>query len=227
MNENQGEPLRGLVGLPVKAHPWHGIPLGPDAPEAVTAYIEIVTTDTVKYELDKATGYLTIDRPQRYSNVCPALYGFLPRTLCGERVAALCVERTGRVGIVGDGDPLDVCVLTERPVTHSDILLHAVPIGGFRMIDGEQADDKIIAVLQNDASYGRMKDIGECPSQVVERLRHYFLTYKEVPGSGAPLCEITDIYGAEEAHSVIRRSAEDYETLYGHLLDVLPPALRG
>ena len=97
-----------------KPHPWHGIPIGDDAPRTVTCFIEIVPTDTVKYELDKATGYLKVDRPQKFSNVCPTLYGFIPQTYCGEQVGAFCGERTGRQGIVGDGDPLDICVLTEK-----------------------------------------------------------------------------------------------------------------
>jgi inorganic pyrophosphatase len=77
------------MSLLFRAHPWHGVPLGERAPEQVTCYIEITTADTVKYELDKATGLLTLDRPQRYSNVCPTLYGLLPQTYCGERVAQL------------------------------------------------------------------------------------------------------------------------------------------
>ena len=77
--------------------------------------------------MDKATGILRVDRPQQYSNVCPSLYGFLPRTLCAERVGALCAERTGRAGISGDGDPLDVCVLTEKEIPHCDILMKPSP----------------------------------------------------------------------------------------------------
>src|SRR6185436_19144225 len=105
----------------LQAHPWHGIPVGLDAPTVVNAFIEIVPTDTVKYEIDKASGHLKLDRPQQFSNVCPAPYGFVPQTWCHERVAALAMRRTGRTGIVGDGDPLDVCVLTERPITHGAI----------------------------------------------------------------------------------------------------------
>mgnify|MGYP003694373673 CR=1 FL=1 len=119
-----------------RAHPWHGVSMGKDAPRVVTTYIEIVPTDTVKYEMDKLTGILRMDRPQQYSNVCPSLYGFIPRTLCAERVGALCSERTGRPGIQGDGDPMDVCVLTEKEISHGDILVQAIPIGGLRMIDG-------------------------------------------------------------------------------------------
>ena len=114
-------------------------------------------TDTVKYEMDKDTGILRMDRPQQYSNVCPSLYGFMPQTLCGDRVAALCMERTGRRGIVGDGDPMDICVLTEREIPHGDILVEAMPIGGLRMIDGDEADDKIVAVLRERRRLRRVR----------------------------------------------------------------------
>jgi inorganic pyrophosphatase len=193
-----------------RAHPWHGVATGPDPPRVVTAYVEIVPTDTVKYEMDKATGILRIDRPQQYSNVCPSLYGFIPRTLCAERVGELCASRTGRAGVVGDGDPMDVCVLTEKTITHGDILITAIPIGGLRMIDGDQADDKIIAVLQRDEVHGALRDIGECPLALLDRLRHYFLTYKQSPDLPARRVEIAAVYGRDEAHEAIERSRQDY-----------------
>jgi len=193
-----------------RAHPWHGVELGAQAPQVLTAYIEIVPTDTVKYEIDKATGLLKVDRPQRFSNVCPSLYGFLPRTLCADRVGAFCSERTGRAGIVGDGDPMDVCVLTEKSIGHGDLLMQAIPIGGLRMIDNNEADDKIIAVMRDDALYGQLSDITQCPASVIERLRHYFLTYKHAPGSPEHKVEITHVYGRDEAYEAIRRSQADY-----------------
>lgn len=198
-----------------RAHPWHGVPLGPEAPRVVTAYIEITQTDTVKYEVDKDTGLLRLDRPQQYSNVCPSPYGFLPQTLCAERVAEFCAQRTGRQGIVGDGDPMDVCVLTEKEISHSDLLLTAIPIGGLRMIDGEEADDKILAVLKDDAVYGRLHDVSQMPDALVDRLRHYFLTYKQAPDRAARVVEITHVYGRDEAREVIQRSAEDYQRHFG------------
>ena len=194
-----------------RAHPWHGVSMGKEAPRVVTTYIEIVPTDTVKYEMDKLTGILRMDRPQQYSNVCPSLYGFIPRTLCAERVGALCSERTGRPGIHGDGDPMDVCVLTEKEISHGDILVQAIPIGGLRMIDGDEADDKIIAVLSGDAVFGSFADIAQCPAPLVDRLRHYFLTYKQGPDRAGHAVEITHVYGRDEAHDVIRTSAQDYE----------------
>ena len=202
-----------------RAHPWHGVALGPEAPERVTAYIEIVPTDTVKYEVDKATGILRVDRPQQYSNVCPSLYGFLPRTLCAEQVGEMCSARTGRPGIVGDGDPMDVCVLTEKEITHGDILVRAVPIGGLRMIDGNEADDKIVAVLEGDAVFGGYREAADCPSGLLDRLRHYFLTYKEGPDRGSRRVEITHVYGRDEAHEVIGRSVADYLAHRDQLLE--------
>lgn len=82
------------------------------------------------------------------------MYGLIPQTFCAENVAAYCDEKTGRKGIVGDGDPLDICVLAEKTITMGGITLEAIPIGGLRMLDGDEADDKIIAVMKGDAIYG-------------------------------------------------------------------------
>jgi inorganic pyrophosphatase len=227
MSHEQDEPVWRLLGLLFRAHPWHGVPIGPEAPAKVNTYIEIVPTDTVKYELDKVTGLLRIDRPQLYSNVCPALYGLIPQTFCGERVGAYCAERAGLPGVRGDQDPLDVCVLTEKALSHGDILLRSRPVGGLRMIDNAEADDKILAVMEGDAAYGSIKDVSECPEPLVERLKHYFLTYKDVPGSPRDHCKITHVYGRDEAHEVIRRSHEDYRVRFGSIEKMLTAALRG
>jgi len=201
-----------------RPHPWHGVPIGPEAPRIVSAYIEIVPTDTVKYEIDKLTGYLRVDRPQRFSNVCPCLYGLLPQTLSAERVAALSGQRTGKPDAAGDGDPLDICVLTVANVLHGDILLRAVPIGGLHMLDGNEADDKIVAVLEGDPSYGGWRDIEDCPSGLLDRLKHYFLTYKEAPDAVSRTTEITHVYGVADAHRVIEASREDYRTHLSELV---------
>ena len=182
-----------------QAHPWHGVTPGAEAPGTVNAYIEIVPTDAVKYELDKRSGHLRVDRPQRFSSMCPSLYGFIPQSYCGEQVAQLCCDRTGTSGIQGDGDPMDICVLTEKPFAQGNFFLHAEPIGGLRMIDGQQADDKIISVLQADLAYGHIKDIKECPKALVDRLKHYFLTYKQLPGDAPRRVEIVDVYDRAEA----------------------------
>jgi inorganic pyrophosphatase len=208
-----------LPAVRLLAHPWHGVSLGDGAPAVVTCYIEIVPTDVVKYELDKTSGLLRIDRPQRFSNVCPSLYGLLPRTLCGPQVAAraaAAAQATDIVGdIVGDDDPLDVCVLTERTIAHGNILVDAVPIGGFRMIDGTEADDKIIAVLGGDLIYGGLTSLSQCPQALIDRLRHYFLTYKQAPDQGTRAVRIAEVYDQAEAFAVIAASREDYDERFG------------
>jgi len=211
------DPIGKLIGLRYKAHPWHGVDIGEQAPEILRCFIEMVPTDTVKYEVDKVTGYLSLDRPQKFSSILPALYGFIPQTYCGQRVGQVARELLERPEIVGDGDPLDVCILTEKEITHGDILLKARPIGGFRMIDRTEADDKIIAVLTGDAVYGDYKDISDCPKGVIDRLKHYFLTYKDMPGEKRG-CEIPHIYGINEAHEVIRKAMDDYRQYLENLL---------
>lgn len=217
--ENHNEVWK-KIGLRYKSHPWHGVDIGEFAPKIVNSFIECVPSDTLKYELDKETGYLKIDRPQKFSSLIPALYGFIPRTYCGDLVAEYCNQQTGRKDITGDGDPLDICVLCERNITHGDLLVQAVPIGGFRMIDGGEADDKIIAVLKEDEVYQNWRSINDCPSSIVARLKHYFLTYKDMPGQ-KQRCEITHTYDIDEAYEVIRRSIQDYKEKFGKLDDVL------
>ena len=218
-----------LMRLLFKAHPWHGVAIGSDAPGIVTVFIEIVPTDTVKYEIDKPSGHLKVDRPQTFSNVCPTLYGFVPQTYCGERVAAYSEEKTGHPTLRGDGDPLDICVLSEKTFPHGDILLQAIPIGGLRLLDKGEADDKIIAVLKGDAAYGEIREVADLPRTLVQRLEHYFLTYKRPPG-GSGLSETPiahgGLYGRSEACAVIERSREDYRTLFPDLRDRFLAALR-
>ncbi|MCB2208600.1 MAG: inorganic pyrophosphatase [Bacteroidetes bacterium] len=214
------DPIGKLMGLRYKSHPWHGVDIGPGAPEVIVCFIEMVPTDTVKYEVDKDSGYLRIDRPQKYSNVVPALYGFIPQTYSADSVAAYCNEKTGRKDVVGDEDPIDICVLTEKEITHGDILVRARPIGGFRMIDGNEADDKLVAVLNNDAMYSKFRNINDLPDIVIERLKHYFLTYKDLPGEESNV-EIPHVYGVEEAYEVIKRSMKDYSDKFERLESLL------
>ncbi len=201
----------------LRSHPWHGIPIGEDAPTMINTYIETVPSDTVKYEIDKKSGFLKVDRPQKFSSICPTLYGFIPQTYCDKNVADLCSERTGRKHIVGDDDPLDICILTEKVISHGDIIVRAIPIGGFRMIDQGQADDKIIAVMHGDGLYSQWDNIEDCPRAFIDRLRHYFLTYKDIPGAEDRVCEITHVYGREEAMEVIHCSRKDYKARFSRL----------
>lgn len=193
-----------------KAHPWHGISAGENAPETVTVFIEIVPRDTVKYEVDKETGYLKIDRPQQYSNVVPANYGFIPQTYCGEGIANMARTRSGKPIKQGDGDPLDILVLSEHHIPRGDIILKAAPIGGFCLIDGGEADDKIIAVLKGDKVFEQYTEISMLPKGILERFEHYFLTYKSLPDE-PNVCEIAYSYGRAESFEVIRAAQRDYQ----------------
>jgi len=163
----------------------------------------------VKYEIDKRSGYLRVDRPQRYSAVCPTLYGFVPRTYCADAVAAYVVEGAPAV-TTGDGDPLDICVLTDRNIARGEILLEARPVGGLRMVERAQADDKIIAVLIGDPTFGELTDVGQLPRAVVDRLRHYFLTYKAMPGDPKTHITVDPVYDAGTARAVIEAARADY-----------------
>ena len=190
-----------------RPHPWHGLETGREPPRYVNAYVEITPFDLIKYEIDKATGYLRVDRPQRTSSQPPSLYGFIPRTFCGREIAALCkgAER-------GDGDPLDICVISERPITRSELIVPARVVGGLQLLDRGEADDKIVAVLEGDFVWGAVEDIDALPKILVERLEHYFSTYKLVPG-GQPQIAIQQVYGAAHAERVVRAAMADYATL--------------
>lgn len=188
-----------------RPHPWHGIAAGPDPPRIVNAYIEITPYDLVKYEVDKETGYLKVDRPQRTTSQPPALYGFIPQTYCGEIFRKLSPSATK-----GDGDPLDICIISERAVTKSDVLIRTKPIGGLQMVDSDEADDKIIGVLEGDFVWGDTQDVQELPPILLERLQHFFLTYKLQPEKENRV-RIHSIYGHEQAMKVIKASMEDYE----------------
>lgn len=192
-----------------RPHPWHGLEIGPDPPRVVNAYIELTPFDLVKYELDKATGYLRVDRPQRTSAQPPALYGFIPRTYADESVRALMPDASR-----GDADPLDICVLSERPVGRSEVIVEARVLGGLPMLDDGEADDKIVAVLENDPVWAGASDIGDLPGPILERLIHYFMTYKAIPGM-EPTVSIGAPYGRSRAHSVINAALQDYENAFG------------
>ena len=196
-----------------RPHPWHGLEVGPSPPEVLNAYIEITPFDLMKYEIDKVSGYLRVDRPQRTSAQPPALYGFVPRTYCDKRVRAQ--APTSRKG---DGDPLDICVLSERAITRNEIIVRCRVIGGLQMIDGGEADDKIIAVIDNDYVWGQARNISDVPAVFVERLQHYFLTYKLVPGE-PKRAKIRKVYGRIHALRVVRAAMADYDEAFGETDD--------
>jgi inorganic pyrophosphatase len=192
-----------------RPHPWHGLEIGPRAPAVVTAFVEITPFDAIKYEVDKPSGYLKVDRPQRTSALPPTLYGFVPRTYCGPRIAAL-MEGATR----GDGDPLDICIVSERPVDRAEVILVARVIGGIPLLDGGEADDKIVAVLENDAVWSSVRELAELPAAFVQRLRHYFATYKTFPDE-PPRVLVGTPYDRSHAERVIRAAAADYGAEFG------------
>ncbi|MDR4482528.1 MAG: inorganic diphosphatase [Nitrospirales bacterium] len=216
MNEQEFFSLWQNFGFPCKSHPWHGVEIGEGAPFTVTAYIEIVPTDTVKYELDKKSGHLRVDRL--------ALFQCMPHTVR--------INSSNLLWAIGRGTERRMHQ-SARPRWRPRSIRHLRPDGEkhyswrrfatshsnrwLRMIDGEEADDKIVAVLKGDALHEQWTDIKACPVHFVERLMHYFLTYKDAPGSQKKNCEITHVYGCEEAHEVIRRSQQDYAAKYGHI----------
>lgn len=192
-----------------RPHPWHGLEVGPNPPEVVHAYIEITPFDLIKYEIDKRTGYMLVDRPQRTSSQPPTLYGFIPRTYCGRRV-----QRLSPDAAQGDGDPLDICVISERPLNRAEVILNARIVGGIQAIDGGEADDKIIAILENDKFWAETTEVSQLPEVLVNRLQHYFSTYKMIPG-GEPQMVIKKVFDRDYALKVVTAAMEDYEETFG------------
>lgn len=193
-----------------RPHPWHGLTVGDEAPDVVNTYIEMTPVDGVKYEIDKQTGYITVDRPRQFSSQLPCAYGFIPRTYCDDRVQQLADDAD-----VGDHDPLDVCVVSECPIERSDILVSARIVGGLCMIDRGEADDKIIAVLEGDYVWDEARNIDDIPRAMIDRIHHYFLTYKRAPRGGGGEVVIEDVYGADHAKRVLEASREDYRSEFG------------
>ena len=195
-----------------RPHPWHGLEVGPNSPDMLNAFIEITPFDLVKYEIDKKTGFLRVDRPQLTSSTPPTLYGFIPRTLS----AARCAKVAGLPK--GDGDPLDICVLSERPINRAECIMEVRVVGGLLMEDGGEADDKIIAVLKDDAIWSEAKSVEDLPAKLIERLEHYFLTYKMKVGEKESKVKIHKIYGVDHARKVVNASIADYNEKYAKYL---------
>jgi inorganic pyrophosphatase len=164
----------------------------------------------IKYEICKETGYIKVDRPQKFSSLPNFLYGFIPKTYSAEKTAS-----HSNVATRGDGDPHDICILSELPIARADIIMDVRVIGGIRLIDSGEADDKIIAVLNGDPFYSDINDVSEIHKVVLDRIRHYFLSYKSIPGEEIKT-QIEAIYGAAEAYKVINSGIEDYRN---HFLD--------
>jgi inorganic pyrophosphatase len=173
-------------------HPWHGASYGENSPEQVNALIEIPQGSRTKYEIDKATGLLKLDRVIYSSFHYPVNYGFIPQTL-GE-----------------DGDPLDILVLCSQTIQPL-CLVEATIIGNMQMIDSGEKDDKIIAVATKDPSVNHISSIEEMPKHFINELRNYFEQYKVLENKQVQIEEFQD---KEVAYRIIREAIELYEQHY-------------
>lgn len=170
-------------------HPWHDLPNNPDTVhEYVNAVVEITRGSRVKYEVDKPTGMLKLDRILHTPSVYPANYGFLPRTYCD------------------DNDPLDVLILNHDPIVPMAIC-KVRPIGVMRMVDDGEGDDKIIAVLVKDPAFNEYVDLDQVPPYLLREIRRFFEEYKTLENKTVV---VDGFGGAEEARNIIRTSLELY-----------------
>jgi inorganic pyrophosphatase len=172
-------------------NPWHSVSYGNNVPDIVTAVIEIPKNSRAKYELDKETGMLKLDRVLYSSVYYPANYGFVPRTYCDDK------------------DPLDILVLSQiemQPLC----LVEAKIIGVMRMLDQGEADDKLIAVCNNDMSVAHVNDISELSSYFIDEMRHFFEEYKRLENK---VVKIEDFQGARLAKKILMHSINDYQAL--------------
>jgi inorganic pyrophosphatase len=174
----------------VAAHPWHDLKVGPDAPKVFHVVVEIGKGGKVKYELDKDTGLIKVDRVLYSSVVYPHNYGFIPKTLCE------------------DNDPLDVLVLMQEPVVPG-CFLRAKAIGLMPMIDQGEKDDKIIAVCADDPEYRHYKDIGELPPHRLAEIHRFFEDYKKNKNKEV---EVDEFLGSEHAVNAVRHSMDLYDS---------------
>lgn len=169
-------------------NPWHDVELGEKAPEIINAIIEIPKESRIKYELDKKTGLLKLDRFLYSAVHYPGDYGLVPKTLWD------------------DDDPLDIIVLTGIPV-YPMTLVKVRVIGVLRIIDSNEKDDKIIAVYNDDPRFLEYKDIEDIPAHTKEEIRHFFETYKQLQEKEV---RVLEILGKEHALKVIKRAEEMY-----------------
>lgn len=169
-------------------NPWHKVPVGENAPNVVNGIIEIPQNTRAKYELDKETGLLRMDRVIYSSMYYPHNYGFIPQTYCD------------------DHDPLDILVLSQISIVPM-CLVDAKVIGVMRMLDGGEMDDKIIAVANNDMSVKHFNDISEIPGHFIKELRNFFEDYKKLENKTV---EVEEFQDAKTAKAIILKSIEDY-----------------
>ncbi len=170
---------------------WHDFPAEGIAPDRFSAVIEIPKGSSCKYELDKKTGMLCLDRVLYTATHYPANYGFIPRTYAD------------------DGDPLDVLVLCSEPIFPMT-LVEVYPIGAMRMIDGGKQDDKIIALPFSDPTYKEVKSLHELPTHIFDEIKHFFTVYKQLENKQTA---VNDLFDRDEAVEIVKQAIEDYKTL--------------
>jgi inorganic pyrophosphatase len=170
---------------------WHDVPLGDDAPEEINAIIEIPKGSNNKYEIDKKTGLIKLDRANYSSAAYPFDYGFAPQTLWD------------------DGDALDIIVLTTFPIP-TGILVAVRPVAVIDMVDSGESDYKVIAVPVDDKRWEDVNDLADINKHSLKEFQHFFETYKALKGKPAPV-EIKGIYGKKEALEAVKRSVELYK----------------
>ncbi|MBT1706108.1 inorganic diphosphatase [Chryseosolibacter indicus] len=181
-------------------NPWHGVSFGKEAPEIVNGIIEIPKGSRAKYELDKESGLLKLDRVLYSSVYYPANYGFIPQTYCDDK------------------DPLDILILSQVQIVPLCIVPARV-IGVMRMIDGGEADDKIIAVAADDISVNHIDDISKLPAMFMEEIRHFFEEYKKLENKTV---RVEEFQNAKVAQQIILQAIEDYKTMTSNTKSTKP-----
>ncbi|MEK6898265.1 MAG: inorganic diphosphatase [Nanoarchaeota archaeon] len=172
---------------------WRDIEPGKDSPKIVNAIIEIPKDSKIKFELDKKTGLMKLDRFLFSAMHYPGDYGFIPQTLWD------------------DGDPLDIIVITGHPL-YPGMLAETRVIGIVHMIDQGESDDKIVAVYEKDPRYKKVQSIKDLPEHFLQELKHFFETYKELEQKEV---KVSDIKGSEDAYKAIKRAVELYKKKFG------------
>ncbi len=173
------------------SNPWHTVNIGENSPDIINGIIEIPRGTRAKYELDKESGLLKLDRVLYTSMYYPANYGFIPKTYCDDK------------------DPLDILVLSQITIVPMCIVSAKV-IGAMRMLDGGEHDDKIIAVAENDMSVNHFNDISELPKHFINELRSFFEDYKKLEHKTV---EVTEFQNAKIAKEIVKQSIFDYKEL--------------
>ncbi len=173
-------------------NPWHNVSYGKDVPKFVNGIIEIPKGTRAKYELDKDSGLLLLDRVLYSSMYYPANYGFIPQTYCDDR------------------DPLDILIVSQIDVVPLCIVPAKV-IGVMRMLDGGEADDKIIAVAAGDPSVNHINDISELPKHFISEIRNFFEDYKKLENKTV---QVEEFENAQIAQEILKKAIEDYNKMF-------------